>query len=276
MNNVIKIFTTDVKRLVRSPLALIIALGLCALPALYAWFNIYSNWDPYANTSNIKIAVASNDIGYTDEAGEYKNMGDSVLESLAESTSINWILLEDSQMAIDGVYSGDYYAAVVINEDFSYCMYNFFDNNFENPVMTYYENEKKNAVATKITDTAVGTLKTTINSEFINVVASTIFEGTNAVSSDVKDSEAIDSLYSKLTSLRENLASYGDTIDLFLAGNEDLQETLVTISEDLSNTKASIETTTAGFQSANSSLSATQGTLNNFGSQVSSTLGSST
>ena len=33
--------------------ALVIAVGLCILPSLYAWFNIYANWDPYANTGNI-------------------------------------------------------------------------------------------------------------------------------------------------------------------------------------------------------------------------------
>ena len=71
MKNIRKIFFTDVIALFRNPLALIIAGGLCLLPALYAWFNIYSNWDPYGNTKNIQIAVASNDEGYTNADGVF-------------------------------------------------------------------------------------------------------------------------------------------------------------------------------------------------------------
>ena len=59
MKNIIKIFLSDIKGLAKNFFALVIAIGLCIIPCLYAWFNIYSNWDPYANTSSIKIAVAS-------------------------------------------------------------------------------------------------------------------------------------------------------------------------------------------------------------------------
>ena len=79
MKNIFTIFVRDLKRLVRSPFALVIALGLCILPSLYAWFNIYSNHDPYGNTSNIKIAIASADEGCTLSDGTYKNMGADVL-----------------------------------------------------------------------------------------------------------------------------------------------------------------------------------------------------
>ena len=61
MKNILAIFKADVRGLVKNVLALIIIIGLCILPSLYAWFNIYSNWDPYANTGNIKIAAYSED-----------------------------------------------------------------------------------------------------------------------------------------------------------------------------------------------------------------------
>lgn len=64
MKRVLKIFVHDLVGLSRNIFALIIAVGLCIIPSLYAWFNIYSNWDPYANTSSIKVAVVSQDAGY--------------------------------------------------------------------------------------------------------------------------------------------------------------------------------------------------------------------
>ena len=52
---------------------------------------------------------------------------------------------------------------MVIDEDFSYNMYHMLTEWTDKPTITYYENYKKNAVATKITDTAVSSLKTTIS-----------------------------------------------------------------------------------------------------------------
>lgn len=78
MRNIKKIFSRDVVALLKNPFALIIAGGLCVLPALYAWFNIYSNWDPYGNTGNIKIAAATEDKGFTDSSGIYVNASDAV------------------------------------------------------------------------------------------------------------------------------------------------------------------------------------------------------
>lgn len=46
MKNIWKIFTGDLKKLVKQPFALVIIIGLCVIPSLYAWFNIFANWDP--------------------------------------------------------------------------------------------------------------------------------------------------------------------------------------------------------------------------------------
>lgn len=48
---------------------------------------------------------------------------------------------------------------MVIDEDFSSKMYRMLTDWTGKPAITYYENAKKNAVATKITDTAVESLK---------------------------------------------------------------------------------------------------------------------
>ena len=46
--------------------AFVIIIAITVIPALYAWFNIYANWDPYGNTGNVAIAIASDDKGYND------------------------------------------------------------------------------------------------------------------------------------------------------------------------------------------------------------------
>lgn len=40
----------DLRSLSRSFFACAVVVGIVLLPSLYAWLNIYSNWDPYGNT----------------------------------------------------------------------------------------------------------------------------------------------------------------------------------------------------------------------------------
>lgn len=272
MKNTFTIFVRDLKRLVRSPFALVIALGLCILPSLYAWFNIYSNHDPYGNTSNIKIAIASADEGCTLSDGTYKNMGADVLKELETNDSIDWIACDTLEEAIAGVEAGDYYACVTIGSDFTESMYTVFDTDFRHPSITYYENEKKNAIATKITDTAVGSLQQTINTKFIEVVVSTIFTETNTVSDDINEGERTATLHDKLVSLQENLSAYNDTLTLLVNGNTQLTGNLSDTSSEISSLASGISSATSSLSNAQASFSNSRAALNTFSEQFKSTL----
>lgn len=272
MKNIWRIFTKDIKGLVRNPLALVIAVGLCIIPSLYAWFNIYSNWDPYSNTSNIKIAVATEDKGYTLSDGTEVNMGDEVLEELKENHSIGWVFVDSTDEALDGVYSGTYYAAVIVSEDFTYSMYNVFREEFKSPTITYYENEKKNAVATKITDTAVSTLKRSINEKFIEVVASNIFTQTNHLSAEMETGDGFQSFEEKLGQLNDNLIAYSDMIDTFIEGNTALTLAVSDANEEIPDISAKIADGAKGFSDTKASLAATQTSLDSFSQNVQQTM----
>ena len=61
MKNILTICRNDLRRISSNVVAIVLILGLAVVPCLYAWFNIFSNWDPYGPdaTSRIKVAVAS-------------------------------------------------------------------------------------------------------------------------------------------------------------------------------------------------------------------------
>ncbi len=242
MNRIFKIFVHDIVGLSRNIFALIIAGGLCIIPSLYAWFNIYSNWDPYANTSAVKVAVVSEDAGYTGEDGEYSNMGDSVLESLRTNKGLGWQILDKKDDAIEGVKSGEYYAAIVIGDDFSESMFDFIDKGLVHPSVTYYENEKKNAVASKITDTGKSTLQSNINTEFVNTVIQTAMSGTDGM---LADRDIIGGVLDNLNRLGDNLDGYKGTIASFVSSNAALSGSLhdlrVQIPDSLPDNSATME-----------------------------------
>ena len=115
MRNIWNIFRADWRRLTASVVAVVVLLGLCLVPCLYAWFNILSNWDPYgvASTSRIKVAVASEDQGYQ-VMGLELNIGELVLQGLESNDQMGWVFVDDADTALSGVESGEYYAVLVV------------------------------------------------------------------------------------------------------------------------------------------------------------------
>ena len=221
---VFRIFARDLKILARRPVALIIILGISFLPSLYAWVNIWANWDPYGRTGNLQVAVASNDAGYNFEGVEI-NMGDSIITNLHANDAIGWQFV-DEEAAREGVRSGSYYAAVIIPETFSEDVVTFITGESERPAIEYYSNEKKNAIATKITNTGVSTLRTTINEQFVNTVSTTMLDVLNLTDSALSDKgdAIVDSLSTTLEQTNKDLSDLTVSVDALIATAHAAQE----------------------------------------------------
>lgn len=213
MRNIWTVFKTDIRTLSKCFFACLVVVAIALLPSLYAWLNIYSNWDPYGNTGGISIAVASLDEGYTDEDGVYENKGEDVIADLREATSIHWVIVDTEDEAKEGVYAGDYYAAVVIDENFSRNMFRMLTDWTGKPAITYYENAKKNAVATKITDTAVETLKRSINENYLEVVIGGIMEQGNLLAADLTADDPESAVKGVLYQAQDLLRACGRMMD---------------------------------------------------------------
>lgn len=170
-----QIFKRDILRLLKNPVALVITIGICVIPSLYAWYNIVANWDPYGNTANIKVAVANNDQGTSNEYVGELNAGDETVSKLKENDQLGWVFT-DADAAVEGVKSGEYYAAIVIPDDFSANLTSMLTGTFTQPQLEYYCNEKKNAIAPKVTDTGAETVEEQINETFVATVSETLVE----------------------------------------------------------------------------------------------------
>ena len=215
MKNVLKIFRRDLKRLLRNRAAVLVLGGVCLLPSLYAWFNIAANMDPYGNTQGIKVAVANCDEG-ADTAQMSLNAGASIMDNLKENKKLGWTFVDEEE-AIEGVKSGAYYAAIVIPEDFSDSLLSILSGDVKKPQLDYYINEKKNAIAPKITDTGATTLQQQINDTFSSVASEAISEmvSTSAGNLTVDVDNTNSELLSSISAVRENLVGYQNVLDHF-------------------------------------------------------------
>ena len=192
MKNILAIIRHDVKHCTGSVVAIVIIMGLCIVPCLYAWFNIFSNWAPYepAATGRIKVAVANADKGAT-EMGLTVNVGEKIVDGLEANHDIGWQFADSPDEAIDGVYSGDYYAAVIIPEEFSENVLSFLTGDLTNPRLLYYENEKKNAIAPKITGKAKTALQEEVDRTFIETLAKYLSEAASVAESGEYDPQQV-------------------------------------------------------------------------------------
>ena len=209
MRNILNIIVHDFKRLTSSVVVLVILMGIIVVPCLFAWFNIISNWDPFEpeSTGRIPVAVATEDEG-AEMLGMNINVGEKFIDAVNGNDMIGWHILNDKDKAIDRVYAGEYYAAVIIPEDFSDKIMSFTSGDLQHPVILFYENEKTNAIAPKITDKVRDALKEQIDATFVDTLGSYITEAADAADAAGLDPQtAFSDLSDKMTDLSMDLES---------------------------------------------------------------------
>jgi len=203
--NVFKVYKRDIKNIFTNYVTLIIITAVCCLPALYAWFNIKAGWDPYSKTKGLLVAVVNLDNGSTLKDLKV-NVGNDVIKKLKTNESIGWTFVSDSE-AKEGVKYGKYYASLTIPKDFSKDLLSI--GTQANPTkakLIYTVNEKRNAIAPKITGSGANSLQGEITKTFIETASGTIFTYLNGVGVDLQKNEPqLENLINMIISIDHNM-----------------------------------------------------------------------
>lgn len=264
-----KVFSRDVKRIVAVPRSLIIIFGILVTPALYTWLNILAFWNPYTATENLPIAVVNNDVGAASELTGQLNVGDLVVERLSENKQLGW-QFTDERTANHKIKSGEVYATFVIPKTFSKDLVDIFSGERQQPSIDYYVNEKKGAIAPKITDVGANELDIQITSTFRGKVGEAIaqalrdgglkidssvlavqgsaLDALGDINRDLTDAQAsLDSTNASLTGsletmkkVRSALATADPALSDISAALSDAQEILRTVVSDASKFAAMV------------------------------------
>ena len=289
MHTVFAIFLRDVKRILRNPVALVVTMGVAIIPSLYAWCNILANWDPYANTGNIQVAVANEDEGTTSTLVGHLNAGQQTVTQLKSNRQLGWRFVS-KQHAVDGVKAGKYYAAIVLPKDFSSSLIGTVTGEKNQPSITYYINEKMNAIAPKITDTGATTIDEQINATFVSSVADAVAKQVKAAAGNTTDSlhtaqsdvvnnlndtiNQLETVQQQLGGTRSTLDKATTTIDSTKQTNtalaseiDDALDTITNTSDLLAQTRAQTQrfstTLTGALDNGSTQLSGLQVTVGN-------------
>lgn len=210
--NIRTIFIRDWRRILHNPVALVITLGICVIPALYAWVNIKACWDVYENTGSIPVAVVNNDQA-AQLKGKEINIGKDVVEQLKENKKIDWNFVSQRQADL-GLADGTYFAEIELPKDFSKNFTTLLSDTPTKPKIIYKVDTKVNPVAEKITETAKNTLVQEIKSNFISTVNESIFSMLNPVGEDA-DANLQDVIKMKdaIVALSRNMDTVSDSLN---------------------------------------------------------------
>lgn len=268
---ILQIFVRDMKRLVVNPIACIIVAGVCVLPALYAWYTIVAFWDPYHNTDAIQVAVVDNDKGASSELAGDVNIGHEVVEELSENHQLGWRIV-DEQQAMDGLHSGEYYAAIILPEDFSSAYLSVLDGHFERPKIDFYVNDEMTASGVKVAEAGASTLEKSINEQFVESVSKkviAVFKRSNAdilAGADEANgslTQGVKEADEAIASTIETLGSLGPTIDSAAATASDAKTALSEVKAELPDLESRLE-------AAKEQVGRVQDSLNAYSANVSS------
>ena len=214
MSNVWKLLCYDVKHLFGNVVTVVIILGLVFLPSIFTWYNVIACWDVFDNTGNLKVAVANSDEGYESDLLPTKvNVGDSVESALRANDQLDWVFT-DEEDAIDGAKSGKYYAAVVIPQGFSEDMMSFYSSDTEHAQIVYYENEKKNAVAPRVTDQASTKVSSQVNTTFAETLSDVALGLVDTFSNLAEQGDAGGQIAKLSGTLSDSAKQLGNTADV--------------------------------------------------------------
>ena len=209
MSNVWHLFRGDMRRLFSNAMNIIITVGLVVMPSIFAWYNIIACWNVFDNTGNLTVAVANVDDGYESDLVPLRvNIGEQVVSALRANDEIDWAFTTEED-AVDGAKSGRYYAAVVIPHDFSRDMLTFYSEDVHHAKIVYYANEKKSAIAPKITDRGADTVSYQVNEVFAETLSEVALSIAESLSRYADEADAS----GRIADLSAHVRTMGDQVD---------------------------------------------------------------
>ncbi|WP_153384849.1 YhgE/Pip domain-containing protein [Companilactobacillus halodurans] len=208
-----ELFKLDLKRTLQSKPATLLMLAMIILPCLYCWFNVWALWDPYSNTSDLKVAVYSDDQSVELE-GQKIEIGDQLIDNLKKNHKLGWTFVDSKAQLDKGVKDGSYYASIYVPKNFSKDIVSFLSGNIKKPKLVFSVNQKINAIAPKLTETGATTLQGTISDEFIGTISKTITKVLNKSGVDIQHNlPMLRRLSSLLTTSDDNLPELQNIMD---------------------------------------------------------------
>ena len=232
MKNIFKIYKNDLKDIFTNKVLLVIIIGLCILPSLYAWFNIKASWDPYGNTGNISVAVINKD-SVAEIMNKKVNMGDELVKELKTNKDLGWKFV-DRKKALEGVNSGKYYAYIEIPSNFSENLTSLVSKDIKKGTIIYTVNEKINAIAPKITSKGATTIQNEVNQTVVKTVSEVVLKAFKEAGIEIeKQLPKLSTLENNLVEVQGKFKDIDKVVDTAVDATDKVSDIIKDIQNDM-------------------------------------------
>ncbi|AQS03417.1 YhgE/Pip domain-containing protein [Clostridium beijerinckii] len=267
MKNIFRIYKRDINKIRTNWVARLMIMVMIIIPSMYSLINIKASWDPYSNTAGIKIAIINEDKG-TVFKDKNINLGEDLVDKLKENDKLGWVFT-DKENGEQGLLLEKYYATIEIPENFSEDITTLLEKNINKPKLIYTVNEKKNAIAPKMTDSGIKTVKNELDENVIKTVSGILFRICNERGVDIQDNrpklrKIVDNIYE----LDDNVSEIETLLDDANNGTVNLKNVLTKTNDMLPTISNAIDSSSDFLNNSKSVLDDTQGKLSDISPTV--------
>ena len=260
MKNIINIFKRDIKNIFTNWAATIVVIALMIIPSLYSLINIEASWDPYSNTSGIKVAIINEDKGTVFQEKDI-NLGNQLVEKLEDNDKLGWVFV-DKETAKEGLLLEKYYATIEIPEDFSENVTTIAKKDIVKPKLIYTVNEKINGIAPKMTDAGVKTVKNQLDNNIVKTISGILLRACDEIGVDIEENRPqLRNILDKVYELDENMPELEVLLDEAIDGTINISELLEKGNEIIPIASDTLDATDEFLNNSLNYLDETQGDL---------------
>lgn len=234
-------------KFVKEHFMIVVMIAIMLIPSIYTVLFLGSMWDPYGNTGSLPVAIVNQDeaVSYN---GKTLNVGEQLCDNLKENDSLKFNFV-DEKVALDGLENGTYYMVMIIPSDFSSNATTLTQKNPKKMEMQYYTNPGTNYIASKFGESAVKTIKESLNKTVIKTYAQTVYANLNTIEDGFNAAaDGSHQIYNGVGQLKDGNIQITDGLTTLSAG-------CLTLKEGTGTLKDGLQTYTSGVTQVDNGVS---------------------
>ncbi|MEI6101650.1 MAG: YhgE/Pip domain-containing protein, partial [Eubacteriales bacterium] len=216
-------------------------VGVLLIPTIYSLCYLQAYWDPYNSLDKLPVAVVNQDKG-AEVDGKQANLGKDLVDELKKSDTLKCSFVTIDQ-ADSGVAGNQYYAAIVIPDNFSENISSASQSNKQTATILYEPNQEHNYVASLLLKSAVNTIVTGLKGQVNESITSNLSLKLQEVPSKLQSlKDGLDQLDSGANELQTGIRKVTGGQESLQDGAESLNSGLIDLSKGAGELNSGVST----------------------------------
>lgn len=231
----------------------IAVIGVMLIPTIYTTVFLGSMWDPYGKIDKLPVAVVNLDkpCNYNDEE---LAVGNELVKNLKENSSLNFNFVTE-EIAQEGLNNGSYYMIITIPENFSSNATTLLDSNPKKMELKYKTNPGKNYIASKMSESAIQKIKSSIASNVTEVYAKSVFDEISSIGVQLSDAaDGASQINEGLSSLNDGSNTISSNLKVLYDSSLTFTDGINTYEEGINKYLSAVEEIKTGSNALNSGI----------------------